>query len=383
MISMRTLFKLIPIAISMCIDLASAQAQQRCLVAPTASLDMSQESQPLPNLTPAPVPGNVPVPTSSFNSNLGDVFGGASGGFGGLGTGLGGLGAGLGGMSFGASWYPSRSVSGQGTDLGFYRIGLIGSGPIWQEGGDSVTMGGGMSDQHFSTSAMLPDSHQPFPTDLSNIGIFSSWTHQFQNGWTGSLIAGFGSPSDQPFHSLSDTNLGLAAILRTPAQNDRDFWMFGLAYSSISGLDFPIPIVSYTWIPSEEFRATIGIPMSVTWRPDDDWTFNATYTPLTNASVMASYRLCNQLLLYGGYQSITDTYFLANRLNSDDRFFSFEQRLLIGARWIVFEHGALDLNAGYAFDRSYGQAKNQLSTFTDQVNVNPGAFLGLKLVISF
>ena len=296
-----------------------------------------------------------------------------------IGGGFGGPGGGKGEPGYGVAWYPSRPVSGQGTDLGLVRQNLSVPLPVWRDGGDAVMMNLGVSDSHFTTDAILPDTRQPFPTDLWNVNLGLNYTHRFENGWTGGLMTSFGSASDQPFHSLRDMTYGLGATLRIPVQNDRDSWMFGLMYSPSGTLNFPIPMASYNWNPSDRFHMSIGLPLAVMWRPTDDLAVNLSYAPLTNVNALATYKLGDPLRIYGGYQFLTESYFLTDRPDAQDRFFAYEQRLVVGAKWNVWKQLTLDLNGGYAFDCHYGEGKNETSSLIDQVDVAPGAFLGMKL----
>jgi hypothetical protein len=177
--------------------------------------------------------------------------------------------------------------------------------------------------------------------------------------------------------------VSLGAFLRVPARNDRDMWTFGLVYSSAGQLNFPLPLISYLWNPSDTFQLNIGLPFALTWRPTADWTINLSYAPLTNVNARVTYRALERLAVYGGYQFLTAAYLLADREVRTDRFFEFEQRLVTGLRWNVWRSAVLDLNAGYAFDRHYGEGRNQGSGLHDQVHLAPSAFLGVNLLVRF
>lgn len=296
------------------------------------------------------------------------------------GGGMGGMGGGPPGVVYGATWYPSRSVSSQGVDLGLVRQNVSVSGPIWSDGGDTLSASLGVRNSHFSTDAILPDTRRAFPSDLWDVNLGLNYTRRFDNGWVGGLMVGVGSPSDKPFQSIDDVNASVAAFLRVPSlRNERDAWLFGLWYSSAGNLRIPIPVLSYSWNPSEEFQMNIGLPLSLTWRPTEDWTVTASYVPLTNVNTRVTYRAADGVFLYGGYENVTNSYLLADRLNKKDRFYEFEQRLVTGVRWDVTRHATLDFNAGYAFGRRYGEGESQTGRLHDVVKAAPGAFLGGSL----
>ncbi|VTS01446.1 unnamed protein product [Gemmata massiliana] len=96
-----------------------------------------------------------------------------------------------------------------------------------------------------------------------------------------------------------------------------------------------------------------------------------------------TYRATERVYFSAGYENTTESYFLAYRLDKDDRFFSFEQRLLTGVRWDVCRNATLDLNAGCSFGREYGEGRNQGASLHDRVKVDPGVFLGVNFRMRF
>jgi len=304
-----------------------------------------------------------------------------SGAFGGSGPGGGMGGPGMGMPGYKATWYPSRPVSNSAADLGLVRQNLSGAAPIWREGSDTVLLMAGVRNTLFSTDAILPDTQRPFPSELWNISMGLTYIRKFDNGWSGGLSTTFGSASDKPFHSIDEMNVSLFGFLQIPARNDRDSWLLSLVYSPVGNLTFPIPGIAYLWKPSDDLQVSIGLPFTVKWKPVEDLTLTFSYIPVTNINARATYRLRDGLEVYGGFEWLNEAYFLADRAVQKDRFLAFEKRLIGGFRWDIWKHAALDLNAGYAFDRYYGEGQNQFSNLRDQVNVSPGAFLGASLLV--
>lgn len=335
--------------------------------APAPPGTSTEEPPPVTPADPAPDPQHTPRPPGG-------------GGFGPGGPG----GPGAGGPpGYDAAWYPSRPVSGQPTDLGFLRQGLSVAAPVWCDGGDVVMVSLGVRNTLFSTDAVLPDSLRPFPRQLWNLNLGVNYLHRFDNGWTAAVIAGFGSASDKPFHSIAEMTANLGAFLRVPAWDGRDSWQVGLMYVAGGPANFPIPILSYAWNPSDRLRVNVGLPLSVFWQPTDDLTVNLSYVPLLNVNARLTYRLSPRVQVYGGYEFLNESYLLADRTDVLDRFFAFEQRVVTGLRWEVGAHGTLELNGGYSFGRTYGEGQNQLGSLSDRVNVDPGPFLGFSCRFRF
>ncbi|WP_020470580.1 DUF6268 family outer membrane beta-barrel protein [Zavarzinella formosa] len=333
----------------------------------------------------APPPVAEPVPAPPAKAAGFDATGMGMGGMGGM-NGMGMGGGGMGMPGYGVTWYPGRTTS-TGEDLGFVRQRLSAALPVWKEDGDAVIFNTNIRNTLFFTKATLPDTGQPFPAELWNVNFGMNYMHQFENGWSGGLMANFGSASDKPFHSSQELNVGGGGFLRVPAMRDGDSWMFFLMYSPVGNVNFPIPGVAYSWNPNEQWHVNIGIPFSVTWKPIDDLSVSLSYMPVTNVNARISYRVAQPLQVYGGFEWLNEAYYLADRVVQKDRFLSYEKRLVGGVRWNVFNHATLDLQAGYAFDRYYGEGQNLIGTgggsAFNRVNVASGAFIGLNFGIGF
>lgn len=305
-----------------------------------------------------------------------------SGGFGGPGMGGPGMG---GGPGYKVAWYPSRPVTNSQTpsELGLVRQSLSGGFPIWRQDGDTVLLTAGVRNTLFSTNAMLADTQIPFPDELWDINTGFMYIHKFDNGWSGGLKTTIGSASDKPFHSIEVMYANFFGFLETPAKNGRDSWRYSLVYSPVGNVMFPIPGLSYFWKPSDTFNANIGIPFSVYWKATDELIFTFSYIPVININARVAYQFRNGQEFYGAFEWLEEAYFLADSVERRERFLAFEKNLIGGWRWEFRANAALDLNAGYAFDRFYGEGQNVFSNLVDEVNVGAGAFVGAKLLLKF
>jgi hypothetical protein len=245
-----------------------------------------------------------------------------------------------------------------------------------------VMASGILDESHFTGQAILPDTLQAFPSDLWNIQLGFKHMRQYQNGWSSMLMFDVGSASDKPFRSLREVTVQLGGFLIIPAKNGRDSWMVGAMYSPLGTPNFPIPLLSYSWKPSETFQMNIGLPCNINWQPTDRLSFDVSYFPLLDVNALATYKLSDRLSAYGGYMNLTDSWFLSDRENRNDQFFAVEQRLIGGIRRELSKKMELDISAGYAFARQFGVGDFQTS-LTDQVHLAPGAFLAGRLTWSF
>jgi hypothetical protein len=204
--------------------------------------------------------------------------------------------------------------------------------------------------------------------------------HQFSGGSSSVLMFDIESASDQPFHSFREIDLTLGGFYQKPAANQRDSWTFGAIYSPLGWPGFPIPLLSYNWVPSTTFRMSIGLPFLVNWQPTEKLSLDASLNP-GGADALATYRWSDRLRAYGGYQQVQEQYFLMGRAKKDDAFFAIEQRFIFGVRRNVFK-GALDLHAGYAFDRHFGEGEDA-HDLRARLNLSSGAFLGVGFTWGF
>jgi hypothetical protein len=112
-------------------------------------------------------------------------------------------------------------------------------------------------------------------------------------------------------------------------------------------------------------------------------TFQFTYVPLLNINAKLEYAWTPEITAFGGYEFLNESYFLVDRVETTDRFFGIEQRLIGGVRWRVWEHASLEVNGGYSFGRYYGEGQSQWDTLRDRIDVDPTLFLGLGWRLHF
>jgi hypothetical protein len=279
-----------------------------------------------------------------------------------------------------ATWFPDEPVTGQPTHLGYVEQNLSFSFPLWQNATDEMSAAVHVCNELFNTQAVLPDTHQPFPDELWNIHLSTTYRHLFDNGWIGGGTVSVGSASDKPFEGIKEMTAGINAFLRVP-QGEHNAWLFSLAYSSNSQLPIPIPGVAYVWMPNEYFHANIGLPFLVMYRPWEDLTLDFSYMLLTNVHARATYRVSAPLRIYAGYDWLNESYLLADRVNTDDRFFYYDQRLTGGVQYFFNRHASLDLCGGYVFDRFYFEGQSLSDDHHNRIDVGNGPFLSLQTQI--
>jgi hypothetical protein len=84
--------------------------------------------------------------------------------------------------------------------------------------------------------------------------------------------------------------------------------------------------------------------------------------------------------LFGRYQIVTDTYFLADRTDRAARFFQFEHQLSAGLSRQLPNGFSLDLSAGYLFDRRLFQSEDFDLDSNDLIEIGSGIAYTLQLI---
>ena len=87
--------------------------------------------------------------------------------------------------------------------------------------------------------------------------------------------------------------------------------------------------------------------------------------------------------MYAAYDLGDESYFLAARADTRDRFFLHDQRVHGGLRLDFGRRCAIDLSGGYAFDRYYFEGHSFSDTHRNRVDVEDGPFASLMVELRF
>jgi hypothetical protein len=277
-----------------------------------------------------------------------------------------------------AAWFPEERVVGQGTRLGFVQQDFSLVCPLGQDACNDLSGTIHLRNELFQGEAIFPETGRPFPEDLWNIRFGLNYRHLFDNDWSAGGSVTVGSASDKPFRTINEITAGVNAFLRIP-QGEHNAWLFTLSYSNTSQLPFPIPGIAFLWQPSDQFRANLGLPFQIMYRPVEDLTLDLSYMLLTTIHARATYRLMPWLHIYGGYDWNNEAYLLSDRTDLNDRLFYYDQRVTAGVQWILCKNASLDLSAGYTFDRYYFIGQSFSDRNNNRIDVGDGPFVAFQL----
>ena len=77
----------------------------------------------------------------------------------------------------------------------------------------------------------------------------------------------------------------------------------------------------------ESFHALFGIPLALHYRPFDNVFVDFAYVPITNIRARVGVRPWQTTEFFVAYAWEHEAYFLVDRPDKDDRFFSYSQRV--------------------------------------------------------
>lgn len=283
-------------------------------------------------------------------------------------------------VRFRAEWLPSASLRNQPGNWETHQEELSLGVPLRIDD-DGIWLGLASVEQlGIGTSAVLPNTGLPLPKQLWDIELGVMHVRELGDDWRAGGMVRVGSPSDRPFSELRDMTLSLLAFLTVPS-GDRNAWNFSLFYSPTGQIIFPIPGVAYVWRPHDRFQAQLGVPFSFEYRATDALTVTASYRPLTNVDLLVRLALGERWALTGGYRTVNETYWLADREDSRERTYFFDQRLTVGLQRTLGTNWNVELSASYVFDRQVFQAVKFSGPRRDELDIESG--LGAAILIGW
>ena len=238
-----------------------------------------------------------------------------------------------------------------------------------------------MRNRQIDTGAVIPLTGEVVPAELWSVNFGVHYSRLFANGWLAGGGVSVGSASDHPFWGIDEMNVAMNTMLRVP-QNGHDAWVFTLAYSPLNELNFPIPGIAYSYNPSPQFHANIGLPFQLTWRPDDDWRFEASYMLIRSIHAKSQYRLVPWLSAFAAYDWSNESYSLVDRPEINDRFFIYDQRASLGLQ-TAGQYLTSSISAGYVFDRFLYEGESLAPNRTNAVDLGAGPFAAVNVGLRF
>ena len=277
--------------------------------------------------------------------------------------------------------YFRSDVKRQSTGLNFFNRQVDLSFPLAQDERQEWSLGSTFGATELDTRAIWPDTGGRLPDELWDLGLWTAYRRKLDNGWIAGGSLYFGSPSDKPFDSRHEIEMGVNGFLRMP-HGFSNAWVALLNWSNNREFapGIPLPGLAYELNRGRDFQALLGLPFSsVRWRLDDRWTLSASYFVPRTIHAKATYALTENLKAFAAYDWQNRRWFRHDRPDNDDRLFYYEMNATTGLEWEINKQASLVLASGYGFQRMLFEGKRN----ENRLNLTDGPLVSLNLVLTF
>ncbi len=291
--------------------------------------------------------------------------------------------------------YTEEDVEGTDEDFSMWGFGVNDTVPIYQAQSDEVLFSINYNNLQIDTGARLPRTpEKAFPEDLHRLSLGLTYRHDYGDGRNIVLMARMGSASDELFADETITVSGLGMI-RIPDGIDRNAWILGLSYRNRIGSNsfddgplpsaaFPLPIVAYSWTFGERNGAVVGIPFSgLHAETENGFKFNLSYMLLRTVRAKAAYGVSENVDVYGAFAWESESYWLEDREDDDDRLAFYEKRLGLGVDFKLGERVKLGFEGGWSFDRFVYEDEDYSDRKDNWLELEDAVYGKLVLKVSF
>ena len=234
----------------------------------------------------------------------------------------------------------------------------------------------------FATTGVFDETLETVPGNLYNVGIGALYRQTVHEDWRVGGQLRVGSASDKLFNSIDELYLQGFAFLQVP-HLEHTSWIAVLAVNT--NLQIPvIPGFGYVFPLSEHALAVVGFPfLGAAGQLTDKLGFQIVYWPLRNANLSVSYQVTERIRPYTGFKWRGIYFSRADRADSDDRILLEDMRLFGGTVFDLTDKIALDLQAGYLFNRQFGEGDDFSDRNDNNFRIDSTWYTSLELSVQF
>lgn len=208
------------------------------------------------------------------------------------------------------------------------------------------------------------DSNDPFlQKDLTDVSIAAGVELGKYYDWQGGLTVGVGYAGDTPFGE-GDAWYGMATLVFGKKVDEQTDMVFVVDYNGNRNYypDIPLPGFAYRHEFDPKLTYVVGVPVSsVTWKPTDLWTIQATWTLVDIFDARAEYALAPKWTLFGALEARHKAFHVEG-LQGHDRLLFEQRRAEVGLLWKPWEHTSFQVAGGYAFGGEFSTGWDQRDT---------------------
>ena len=232
------------------------------------------------------------------------------------------------------------------------------------------------------TTGVFDETLADVPNGLYNVGVGALYRQTVHEDWRVGGQLRIGSASDELFNSSDEMYLQGFAFLQVP-HLEYTSWIAILAVNT--NLQIPvIPGFGYAFPLSENALAVVGFPfLGAAGQLTDKIGFQIVYWPLRNADLNLSYQVTERIRPYTGFKWRGTYFSRAGRADDDDRILLEDMRLFGGTVFDLTDKIALDLQAGYLFDRQLGEGDDFSDRNDNNFRIDSTWYTSLELNVQF
>jgi hypothetical protein len=246
---------------------------------------------------------------------------------------------------------------------------------------NDVSLSAGVHYPQVDGEPLPPDELRPASIDPWNVNVGLRYAQPLGSGWTASSGVNVVSTGDRPVSTLREMNVGVNAMLRMP-HDDHNAWIVTVNYSPGSEA-LPMPGVAFSYDPSTQFHANIGLPFQFAYRPSDSWEFQATYMLVHTIHVKAIYRINDRFTSFAAYDWASETIVLFDSPDPNARLFLNDPRVSAGIQTALPWHWTAITSAGYVFDRYQFDGSSLVGTGGTTADQGNGAFASINVNLRY
>jgi hypothetical protein len=195
-----------------------------------------------------------------------------------------------------------------------------------------------------------------------------------------SLSSSIGYTGDQ---TMKNTTFSVMANYGYPTESGNFLiWSLFLSNNSPLGNYVPIPGIMYVYKTST-FTGLFGVPaISLQWTPAPEQAYSFSFMGVS-ANAEAAFGNIRRFQTYLATNWTTQSYILQDRTEDKDRLSLEEKRAGMGVRTFAFGRAQLQLEGGYAFDRSAYIGQGLRNMEKGSANIDSDIYLSLSIKAGF
>lgn len=282
----------------------------------------------------------------------------------------------------GATYYGDADVERRSDDIQLMDYDLRLRAPLARDADSEWILGADVEVLETGGGPRIRGTFDDLPGALSDISVSASYRQFFNDDWLAVGNLSVGSASNRLFDSFDEVYIRGNAFLGIP-HLEYTAWLFYLNVDTWR--EWPVlPGVGYQFPMGRRVLGVVGIPIiGFGGEFTNKLSAEAYYIPVENAHVRLTYAPTERLKTFVAFDWESKTWRRVEREDDDDEL-ELEQKLIkLGGEFALTEAWSLEVNGGYAFDRSFAEDDDRSDREDEELEFDDSWFGGINLKLSF